>query len=55
MSDSMPDCQGKTLLITGATGSFGNAVFQRFLSSDIPLIRILSRDGNTKRHAVSVP
>lgn len=35
---------GKTLLITGGTGSFGNAVLRRFLSSDIAQIRILSRD-----------
>jgi UDP-N-acetylglucosamine 4,6-dehydratase len=34
----------KTLLITGGTGSFGKAVLNRFLSSDIREIRILSRD-----------
>lgn len=34
----------KILLITGGTGSFGNAVLQRFLDSDIKEIRILSRD-----------
>jgi UDP-glucose 4-epimerase len=34
----------KTLLITGGTGSFGNAVLKRFLNSDIKEIRILSRD-----------
>ena len=34
----------KTLLITGGTGSFGNAVLRRFLSSEIGEIRILSRD-----------
>ncbi len=34
----------KTLLITGGTGSFGNAVMRRFLSSDIGEIRVLSRD-----------
>jgi UDP-glucose 4-epimerase len=34
----------KTLLITGGTGSFGNAVLQRFLSTDIGEIRIFSRD-----------
>ncbi|MBO5889308.1 MAG: polysaccharide biosynthesis protein [Clostridia bacterium] len=34
----------KTLLITGGTGSFGNAVLNRFLTSDIGEIRILSRD-----------
>lgn len=35
---------GKTLLITGGTGSFGNAVLQRFLDTDIAEIRIFSRD-----------
>ncbi len=35
---------GKTLLITGGTGSFGNAVLNRFLKTDIGEIRILSRD-----------
>lgn len=34
----------KTLLITGGTGSFGNAVMERFLESDIKEIRIFSRD-----------
>ena len=34
----------KTLLITGGTGSFGNAVLERFLNSDIGEIRIFSRD-----------
>lgn len=34
----------KTLLITGGTGSFGNAVLQRFLDTDIGEIRIFSRD-----------
>lgn len=34
----------KTLLITGGTGSFGNAVLNRFLSTDVKEIRILSRD-----------
>ena len=33
-----------TLLITGGTGSFGNAVLKRFLSTDIGEIRIFSRD-----------
>lgn len=36
--------KGKTLLITGGTGSFGNAVMKRFLSTDIKEIRIFSRD-----------
>ena len=35
---------GKTLLITGGTGSFGGAVLKRFLNSDIKEIRIFSRD-----------
>ena len=35
---------GKTLLITGGTGSFGNMVLKRFLESDIKEIRIFSRD-----------
>ncbi|EFG4518064.1 polysaccharide biosynthesis protein, partial [Escherichia coli] len=34
----------KTLLITGGTGSFGNAVLRRFLDTDIAEIRIFSRD-----------
>ena len=36
--------KGKTLLITGGTGSFGNAVIKRFLSSEIGQIRVFSRD-----------
>ena len=36
--------KGKTLLITGGTGSFGNAVLNRFLKTDIGEIRIFSRD-----------
>ena len=36
--------KNKTLLITGGTGSFGNAVLQRFLKSDVTQIRIFSRD-----------
>ena len=35
---------GKTLMITGGTGSFGNAVLDRFLKTDIKEIRIFSRD-----------
>jgi UDP-N-acetylglucosamine 4,6-dehydratase/5-epimerase len=35
---------GKKLLITGGTGSFGNAVLRRFISSEIDEIRVLSRD-----------
>lgn len=35
---------GKTLLITGGTGSFGNAVLKRFFDTDIKEIRVFSRD-----------
>lgn len=45
----------KTLLITGGTGSFGNAVLKRFLDSDIKEIRIFSRDEKKQddmRHAL---
>ncbi len=47
--------QNKTLLITGGTGSFGNAVLKRFLNSDIKEIRIFSRDEKKQddmRHAL---
>lgn len=40
----MIELKKKTLLITGGTGSFGHAVLDRFLSTDIDEIRILSRD-----------
>ncbi len=39
----------KTLLITGGTGSFGNAVLNQFIDSDIGEIRIFSRD-EKKQH-----
>jgi UDP-glucose 4-epimerase len=42
------DFNGKCLLITGGTGSFGNAVLRRFLDTDIREIRIFSRD--EKKH-----
>lgn len=35
---------GRTLMITGGTGSFGKAVLDRFLDTDIKEIRIFSRD-----------
>ena len=35
---------GKTLLITGGTGTFGNAVLRRFLNTNIKEIRVFSRD-----------
>ena len=40
----MSDFKNKTLLITGGTGSFGNAVLDGFLNTDIKEIRIFSRD-----------
>lgn len=40
----MKDFNGKVLLITGGTGSFGNAVMKRFLETEIKEIRIFSRD-----------
>ena len=43
----------KTILITGGTGSFGNAVLDRFLGSDIKEIRIFSRD-EKKQHDMRV-
>ena len=48
----------KTLLITGGTGSFGNAVLRRFLDSDIKEIRIFSRDEKKQddmRHKLQNP
>ena len=48
----------KTLLITGGTGSFGNAVLRRFLHSDIKEIRIFSRDEKKQddmRHLLQNP
>ena len=36
--------KNKVLLITGGTGSFGNAVLNRFISSNLKEIRIFSRD-----------
>lgn len=47
--------KNKILLITGGTGSFGNAVLKRFLDSDIKEIRIFSRDEKKQddmRHAL---
>ena len=42
--ENMSLFENKTLLITGGTGSFGNAVLNRFLDTDIGEIRIFSRD-----------
>ncbi len=50
--------EGKTLLITGGTGSFGNAVLRCFLNIDIKEIRIFSRDEKKQddmRHALQDP
>ncbi len=41
---SLQDFSGSTLLITGGTGSFGNAVLRRLLPADLAEIRIFSRD-----------
>ena len=45
--------KNKKLLITGGTGSFGNAVLNKFLDSEISEIRILSRD-EKKQHDMRV-
>ncbi len=50
--------KNKTLLITGGTGSFGNAVLKRLLNSDIKEIRIFSRDEKKQddmRHQLQSP
>jgi UDP-glucose 4-epimerase len=50
--------KNKTLLITGGTGSFGNAVLYRFLNTDIKEIRIFSRDEKKQddmRHRLNNP
>jgi len=50
--------KNKTLLITGGTGSFGNAVLNRFLNTDIKEIRIFSRDEKKQdemRHRLKNP
>lgn len=41
--------KGKTLLITGGTGSFGNAILDRFINTEITEVRIFSRD-EKKQH-----
>ena len=45
--------KNKKLLITGGTGSFGNAVLDKFLTSEISEIRIFSRD-EKKQHDMRV-
>lgn len=50
--------KGKILLITGGTGSFGNAVLERFISTEIKEIRIFSRDEKKQddmRHKLNNP
>lgn len=50
--------KNKTLLITGGTGSFGNAVLSRFLHTDVKEIRIFSRDEKKQddmRHVLKSP
>lgn len=44
MKNNQNELHNKTLLITGGTGSFGNAVLDKFLYTDIAEIRIFSRD-----------
>lgn len=54
----MSNFSDKTLLITGGTGSFGNAVLNRFLNTDIKEIRIFSRDEKKQddmRHRLNNP
>ena len=54
----MTSFKNKTLLITGGTGSFGNAVLKRFLDTDIKEIRIFSRDEKKQddmRHQLQNP
>jgi len=41
--------KNKILLITGGTGSFGNAVLGRFLNTDIKEMRIFSRDKKNRK------
>lgn len=56
--NNMSVFKDKVLLITGGTGSFGNAVLHRFLDSDIREIRIFSRDEKKQedmRHALQNP
>lgn len=56
--NSMSVFNNKTLLITGGTGSFGNAVLNRLLNSDIKEIRVFSRDEKKQddmRHRLQNP
>ncbi len=54
----MSEFKGKVLLITGGTGSFGNAVLNRFINEDFKEIRIFSRDEKKQddmRHRLQNP
>lgn len=54
----MSEFSGKTLMITGGTGSFGNAVLKRFINEDFKEIRIFSRDEKKQddmRHQLNNP
>ena len=44
MNNIIDSFKGKTLVITGGTGSFGSTVLKHFLTTDIGEIRIFSRD-----------
>lgn len=58
MIDKKSDYRGKTILITGGTGSFGHTVTDRLLTRDVGEIRILSRDEakqDLMRHEVADP
>lgn len=58
MSSQIPDYRGKTILITGGTGSFGHTVTGKLLARDVDEIRILSRDEakqDLMRHEMADP
>ena len=58
MSSQLPDYRGKTILITGGTGSFGHTVTGKLLARDVDEIRILSRDEakqDLMRHEMADP
>lgn len=58
MSSQLPDYRGKTILITGGTGSFGHTVTSKLLARDVDEIRILSRDEakqDLMRHEMADP
>lgn len=56
-NDIPESMKGKTLMITGGTGSFGSTVLNRFLTSEIGEIRVFSRDEKKQddmRHELQV-